>query len=177
MPGDSVRADAEFAVDAVALTKEAPTALKENPNVCGLSFWLRVLRVGSTTDVSKVLFRPQDHQVHSQQLEFLLFVTLCVAVRVTVLRCKHQFGEGSPSLLFLPFLFPLLERFFCANLGQSHLKWPEVLQWWHWSVLDAAAIAAPRPEMGGEDDFLDRSSMWKFVAVCLVWSSSKERSL
>ena len=35
LPADSVAADAEVEVDAVASTKEAPTALNENPNVFG----------------------------------------------------------------------------------------------------------------------------------------------
>ena len=77
-------------------------------------------------------------------------------------------GEGSPPLLFVPFVFPLLERFFRASLRQSRLKRQEALKWWHWSLLDSAAIAAPRPEVGSADDVLDRSSMWKLIAVCLI---------
>ena len=42
-------------------------------------------------------------------------------------------------------------------------------QWWHWSLLDAASIAAPRPEMGGADDFLDRSSMWKLIRMYQIF--------
>ena len=85
-------------------------------------------------------------------------------------------GRRIATFAFLPF-FPLLERFFCTSLGQSRLKWPEALQMWHWSLIDTAAITALRLEMGGVDDFLDRSSMWKLIAVCLICSWLKERSL
>ena len=44
-------------------------------------------------------------------------------------------------------------------------------------LLDAATIAAPCPELGGADGFLDRSSIWKLIAVRLICSRLKERSL
>ena len=37
MPAHYVGAEAEVAVDAVASTKEAPTALNEMPSICGSS--------------------------------------------------------------------------------------------------------------------------------------------
>ena len=41
-------------------------------------------------------------------------------------------------------------------------------------LLDAATIAAPCPELGGADGFLDRSSIWKLIAVRLICSRLKE---
>ena len=107
--------------------------------------------------------RTTERQVCSQPLklllfvsaEFLLFLTLSVAVRRSVV-IGAPFWLSAPATAsrILAWLLPLLRTVLLHLFGAVALEVPYALPRWHWSVLEAA-IAAPRPETTGPDAFRD----------------------
>ena len=82
LANNSAGDDPEVVEDAAASTSEAPIALNENPKVGGSGWRLRYMstsNIGNTRSVSS----GQTREVHSQLLEFLLFVAGRVAVLVS----------------------------------------------------------------------------------------------
>ena len=102
----------------------------------------RLLRQVSTPDVPEVSLVSllQQRPVRSQPLkllllfiqELLLVVTLSIAVlRGVVFGAPLGLIVAATALLAFPVFFPRLGRLFCTCWGQSRLKCPYSLHWWH----------------------------------------------